>query len=241
MGGHLHLPARAAPRGRDPALLQAGLDQESGRLDGLPERRQRDRALAAGRADRRHLGLRPGLAMAREAPRRRRRARLRARRSARQHHRPGPARLCARFRRPAFWRRSSLFGLQCRGRCHYHRRSAIAGPGAADARPEGSFGGSMTMRIVTITLAASASALLLAGCTSGGILGRDRPDEFAVARNAPLVIPPDFALTPPRPGDPVAQGTDARSQALEALFGGPAPRSDAERQMLDLAGGDRAV
>ena len=99
----------------------------------------------------------------------------------------------------------------------------------------------MNMRIANITLAASASALLLAGCASGGILGRDRPDEFAVARNAPLVIPPDFSLTPPKPGDPVAQATDARNQALEALFGGPAPRSEAERQMLELAGGDRSA
>ena len=99
----------------------------------------------------------------------------------------------------------------------------------------------MNMRIAKITLAASASALLLAGCASGGVLGRDRPDEFAVARNAPLVIPPDFSLTPPKPGDPVAQSTDARAQALEALFGGPAPRSDAERTMLQQAGGDRAA
>jgi DUF3035 family protein len=97
------------------------------------------------------------------------------------------------------------------------------------------------MRIVKIGLAASAATLLLAGCQSGGILGRDRPDEFAVARNAPLVIPPDFALTPPKPGEPVPQGSDARTQALEALFGGPAPRSEAERQMLNAAGGDRAA
>ena len=97
------------------------------------------------------------------------------------------------------------------------------------------------MRIVKIGLAAPAAALLLAGCASGGILGRDRPDEFAVTRNAPLVIPPDFALTPPKPGEPTPSATDARSQALEALFGGPAPRSDAERQMLELAGGDRSA
>jgi hypothetical protein len=99
----------------------------------------------------------------------------------------------------------------------------------------------MNMRFVKTMLAASASALLLAGCASGGIMGRDRPDEFAVARNAPLVIPPDFTLTPPKPGDPVAQASDARAQALEALFGGPAPRSEAERNMLNLAGGDRAA
>ena len=97
------------------------------------------------------------------------------------------------------------------------------------------------MRIVTLGLAAPAAALLLAGCGSSGIAGRERPDEFAVARNAPLVIPPDFALEPPRPGEPVPQGADARTQALEALFGGPAPRSKAETSMLDAAGEDRVA
>ena len=96
------------------------------------------------------------------------------------------------------------------------------------------------MRIVTIGLTAAA-ALILAGCANGGIAGRDRPDEFAVARNAPLVIPPDYSLVPPKPGEPTPQGSDARTQALEALFGGPAPRSDAERQILNLAGNDRAA
>ncbi|MDT9599063.1 DUF3035 domain-containing protein [Sphingosinicella rhizophila] len=92
------------------------------------------------------------------------------------------------------------------------------------------------MRIVKIALAASATTLILAGCSSGGIANRDRPDEFAVSRSRPLVIPPDFALAPPRPGEAVPQGADARTQALEALFGGPAPRSDSERQMLNEAG-----
>ena len=33
-----------------------------------------------------------------------------------------------------------------------------------------------------------------------GIGKRQALDEFAVARNAPLVIPPDYSLTPPAPG-----------------------------------------
>ena len=82
------------------------------------------------------------------------------------------------------------------------------------------------MRIVKLGLAACAATLVLAGCGSGGIAGRERPDEFAVTRNQPLVIPPDYALTPPRTGEPVPVGTDARTQALDALFGGPAPRSE---------------
>jgi hypothetical protein len=97
------------------------------------------------------------------------------------------------------------------------------------------------MRKFEITLAAAAASLALAACGTGGIAGRDRPDEFAVARNAPLVIPPDFALEPPPPGSPVATGTDARTQALDALFGGPAPRSASENQVLNAAGRDRAA
>ena len=88
------------------------------------------------------------------------------------------------------------------------------------------------MRIVKLAPAALASALLLAGCTSGGgLYGRNAPDEYRVARNAPLVVPPDFALTPPRPGE-ASPATDSRSQAIQTLFGGPAPRSAAEQQLL---------
>jgi outer membrane murein-binding lipoprotein Lpp len=50
------------------------------------------------------------------------------------------------------------------------------------------------MRIVKLALAASASSLLLAGCASGGLAGRNAPDEYAVARNAPLVVPAGFRV-----------------------------------------------
>jgi len=94
----------------------------------------------------------------------------------------------------------------------------------------------MTMRnLKTAILLASGSAML-AACGGGGLLNRDRPDEFAVQRQAPLVVPPDFSLTPPEPGAPrPAEGT-ASEQALEALFGGPAPRSEIESSALNRAG-----
>ena len=95
------------------------------------------------------------------------------------------------------------------------------------------------MRLSHMLLAGSA-AVLLSACAGGGPFGRERPDEFAVARNAPLVVPPDFALTPPRPGE-AESGADPRAQALQALFGGPQPRSAVERDMLQVAGADRAV
>ena len=66
-------------------------------------------------------------------------------------------------------------------------------------------------------------------------------DEFAVARNAPLVIPPDYTLTPPVAGTVSTTAEGAQAQAIEALFGGPAPRSQTESNMLNNAGRDRAV
>ena len=80
----------------------------------------------------------------------------------------------------------------------------------------------------------------LAGC---GVLSgrRAAPDEFAVARNAPLVVPPDYSLTPPVAGTATVSPSDAQAQAIEALFGGPAPRSEAETSLLERAGRDRAA
>jgi hypothetical protein len=82
----------------------------------------------------------------------------------------------------------------------------------------------------------------LAGCASifgGG--NSSTLDEFAVARNAPLVIPPDYALTPPAPGTASLSASDAQQQAIQALFGGPAPRSAGESSLLEKAGADRAA
>jgi hypothetical protein len=84
-----------------------------------------------------------------------------------------------------------------------------------------------------------AVALALAGCSKSGRAGRNGPDELAISRNAPLVVPQDFSLLPPKPGSPQAAGQDAQAAAMEALFGPgvkPPPRSAAEQQLLDKAG-----
>ncbi len=91
------------------------------------------------------------------------------------------------------------------------------------------------MRHSTRILAVIGTAALLAGCSSNLISSRDRPDEFAVQRQAPLVIPPDFQVVPPAPGAPrPAEGTAAQ-QALEALFPA-AQRSAVETSALQRAG-----
>jgi hypothetical protein len=80
------------------------------------------------------------------------------------------------------------------------------------------------------------SATMLSACGGGGFLNRERPDEFAVQRQAPLVVPPDFNLVPPAPGAPRPSEGATSQQALEALFGGPAERSAVETSALDRAG-----
>jgi len=82
-------------------------------------------------------------------------------------------------------------------------------------------------------------AVALAGCAGSKGIGGG-PNEFEVAREAPLVIPPNFSLRPPQPGAARPQDTDPSAAALAAMFGGPAPRSTAETAALNAAGQDAA-
>lgn len=91
------------------------------------------------------------------------------------------------------------------------------------------------MRKFVPIAAVAVTGLLLAGCGHRGF-DRARPDEYAVARAQPLVVPPDFSLAPPQPGVARPQDNNPSAQALDALFGGPAPRSKAESSVLDSAG-----
>ena len=89
------------------------------------------------------------------------------------------------------------------------------------------------MRKVTLAV------MLVATAGLSGCFHRARPsaaDEFLVARNAPLIIPPNFNLAPPVAGTQGLSPNEAQQQAIDALFGGPAPRSPGEISMLDAAG-----
>src|SRR3954447_22255730 len=64
--------------------------------------------------------------------------------------------------------------------------------------------------------------VLLAGCGSSQLsrtfgLTRDAPDEYTVTTRAPLSMPPDYNLRPPRPGAPRPQEQSERRQAEVAL------------------------
>jgi hypothetical protein len=89
----------------------------------------------------------------------------------------------------------------------------------------------------TLIAALAVAALSASGCAHRRA---STPDEFAVARNAPLIVPPDFNLAPPVAGTAGLSASDAQQQAIDTLFGGPAPRSNAETSLLDEAGRDNA-
>jgi Protein of unknown function (DUF3035) len=82
-------------------------------------------------------------------------------------------------------------------------------------------------------------AAALQGCSN---LKRDigleptMPDEFAVESRAPLTLPPDYSLRPPRPGAPRPQEKTAAQQARNAFEqAGPGqPGSTATGSLNDL-------
>ena len=91
----------------------------------------------------------------------------------------------------------------------------------------------------------SLTALVLVGllATSGCATfhKRNSNEEFTVARSAPLIVPPDFNLAPPVTGTSGLGPADAQQQAIDTLFGGPAPRSLGEMTLLDQANRDMAT
>lgn len=84
-----------------------------------------------------------------------------------------------------------------------------------------------------LILAALTLGLAACGGKSGAL------DEYAVARNAPLILPPDYTLEPPRAGTVSQTVGETQAQAIEALFGGPAPRSSGETALINAAGQGR--
>jgi hypothetical protein len=97
---------------------------------------------------------------------------------------------------------------------------------------------SKRLSLAPAALLLAGTAVLIAGCKSNDIADRKRPDEFAIGKQAPLVIPPDYTMAPPRPGAPRPIGADSQQQALEALFGPGVqvpPRSEIENKLLSDA------
>ncbi len=86
-----------------------------------------------------------------------------------------------------------------------------------------------------------AAATAASGCSSfSRAIGASRssPDEFRVMTHAPLTLPPDYNLRPPRPGEARPGESDPSTEARAALFGDNvgASASQGERSFITAAG-----
>jgi hypothetical protein len=101
----------------------------------------------------------------------------------------------------------------------------------------------MSKQIALVAVLAAATAA--SGCSSlSRAVGatRSAPDEFRVMTHAPLSLPPDYNLRPPRPGEARPSERDAASEARTALFGENvgAQASQGERSFVAAAGATAA-
>src|SRR6185369_1100126 len=95
--------------------------------------------------------------------------------------------------------------------------------------------------ITLLALVAAASAT--SGCAAfGRAIGASKasPDEFRVVSQAPLTLPPDYSLRPPRPGEPRPQELQPTDEARQSLFGQDvgASATQGERQLVGDAHAD---
>lgn len=101
----------------------------------------------------------------------------------------------------------------------------------------------------------SVCGMMLSGCgdTIKRSIGMDHlpPDEYQVVERAPLSMPPDYQLTPPKPGAPRPQEGAAKEKAIDAVLGekgkkqgymataaAPSYKSKAVTEVLRMAGSE---
>jgi hypothetical protein len=93
-------------------------------------------------------------------------------------------------------------------------------------------------RSAPLAIAVLGLALVLGGCDSFyRAIGKEKvvPDEFAVVSRAPLAVPPDFALRPPRIGAQRPQEVPPVDQARQTVF-----RAGADQSTLPPAAAQRS-
>lgn len=74
-------------------------------------------------------------------------------------------------------------------------------------------------RLALVIALAGLSTAACANRNNVGQLANVTPDEFLVLARAPLVVPPDYALRPPLPGEPRPQELNPEATARTALIG----------------------
>lgn len=98
-------------------------------------------------------------------------------------------------------------------------------------------------RVILATALLAAAGLGGCGSTRAALgMSKVTPDEFRVVSKAPLVVPPDYALRPPAPGEPRPQELQPESAARTALLGRreAEARTDGEKLLVSKAGADKA-
>lgn len=99
----------------------------------------------------------------------------------------------------------------------------------------------MNKPIMMLAVLAAASAATGCASVSRAVGGaKVSPDEYRVVSQAPLTLPPDYSLRPPRPGEPRPQELQPADDARAALFGQDvaAGATQGERTLVTHAGAE---
>lgn len=100
-----------------------------------------------------------------------------------------------------------------------------------------------TRRVLLASAAILAAAVSVTACSGvRRAVGADKvtPDEFRVVTKAPLVVPPEYNLRPPQPGEPRAADIVTEEMAASAAYGdySLSTASQAEQLLVNkIAGG----
>lgn len=95
---------------------------------------------------------------------------------------------------------------------------------------------SKNFSLILVTLMAAATLTACSNAKDQLGLTRSAPDEFAIVKRAPLELPPDYSLRPPRPGVARPQEQNINEQARETIFG-----DNSEARRASPAGGESAL
>lgn len=99
-------------------------------------------------------------------------------------------------------------------------------------------------RLGCLLVVGALGSVVLSGCGGGETVqqavGYDQsgPDEMAVIKRPPLILPPDYNLRPPRPGEQTATSSETSEAARQVLVGpsaaaeGEAATSSDARELL---------
>jgi len=90
-----------------------------------------------------------------------------------------------------------------------------------------------------------ASSLALSACGGGNADVKEKlglkvppPDEFSVVTRAPLAVPPDYTLRPPRPGAERPNELSVREEARKTVFGVSDVQTTTRTTTTESASGD---